>query len=68
MLTEFGDYSGYCLYLSELLTSYELTLLEKIKVMRLRVLLEEKSVNFNKSVFGGRVEFKEIMEAQTQFN
>lgn len=55
MISEFGDYSTHCLYLAELISSYDLSLLEKIKVYRLRVLLEELSVNFNKSLFGGRV-------------
>lgn len=39
MITEFGDYSKHCLYLAELLNDQDLSLLQKIKVLRLRVIL-----------------------------
>ena len=63
MATEFPDFSTYCIYISELMTDNKLSLLQKIKICKIKIQIEQMSVNFNKGILGGRVELLDILNA-----
>jgi len=56
MVSEFGNFSTHCFYLNELtLNQKDLGLFQKIKIVKLRLILKEQSEAFNKLLFGSKV-------------
>lgn len=69
MISEFCNISTHCFYLEQLLLNqHSLSLLQKIKVNKLKLILMEQSETINKFLFGGRIEFLSVLECDYHFD
>lgn len=66
-ISEMGDFSIHCFLLEELSHNEELGLLQRIKVSKLKFILKEQSQAFNKLLYGGKIELKEVLESQQTY-
>ncbi len=67
-LVEMGDFSTHCFVLAELHAREEsLGLLERLRLHRLRLILQEQSQAFNRLIYGGRIELDEVLRGEETF-
>ncbi len=67
-LVEMGDFSTHCFVLAELHAREEsLGLLERLRLHRLRLILQEQSQAFNRLIYGGRIELDEVLKGEETF-
>lgn len=67
-LSEFADFSAQCQLLSQLTNCPELGFLERVKLTKLKLLLQEQSGAFNKIIHGGKIELLDVLNSEGIFD